>query len=42
MKEIALPQGEEARKKKARALRRKRKFTNGAVFAVALDLKSVV
>ena len=36
MKEIALPQGEEARKKKARALRRKRKFTNGAVFAVAL------
>lgn len=36
MKEIALPQGEEARKKKAHSLRIKRKFTNGAVFVFAI------
>lgn len=36
MKEILLPQGDEARKKKARSLRIKRKIAGGAVFALAV------
>ena len=36
MKEIALPQEDAARKKKARSLRALRKFTGGAMFALAI------